>query len=98
MVTIAGYNFDGPYKIGKIKIDRAAIYVILNVIYSVIDVGQSGETGTRLLTHERKPCWDKHGGYSVAVKWMPTDKYSLEDRLKIEKDIRNKKNPPCGIK
>ena len=48
MVTISGYFFEGPYEVGKKVIGRAAVYVILNRNNEVIDVGQSGETGTRL--------------------------------------------------
>ena len=96
MVTILNYSFEGPYEIGKKVIDRAAVYVILGSDNDVIDVGQSGEIGTRLLTHERKPCWDRHGGKRFTIKWMPSDKYSREDREKLEREIRDRENPPCG--
>lgn len=96
MVTISGYSFEGPYEIGKKVIDRAAVYVILNSDDEVIDVGQSGETGTRLSSHERKRCWDRNGGKWFAVKWMPSDRYSREDRERIEKEIRENESPPCG--
>ncbi len=96
MITISGYSFDGPYEIDKKLIDRAAIYVVLDSKDNVIDVGQSGETGTRLANHERKPCWDRNGGKWFAVKWMPSDNYSKEDRERIESEIRDDKDPPCG--
>jgi len=98
MITISGYSFEGPYEVGKKIVNRAAVYVILDVEDNVIDVGQSGEAGTRLLTHERKPCWDRHGGGRFAVKWMPSDKYSREDREKLEHEIRSREDPPCGEK
>lgn len=98
MVTIAGYSFEGPYEIGKKIIDRAAVYVILDNSNNVIDVGQSGETGTRLSNHERKPCWDRNGGKWFAVKWMPSDRYSREDRENLEKEVRKEEKPPCGEK
>jgi len=98
MITISGYSFEGPYVVGKKVINRAAIYVILNSSNTVIDVGQSGQAGTRLLTHERKPCWDKHRGKWFAIKWMPSDRYSREDREKLEHGIRSQENPPCGEK
>ena len=95
-MTVSGYKFDGPYKIGERVIDRAAIYVILDRNSKVIDVGQSGELGTRLLSHDRKPCWDRNGGKWFVIKWMPSDKYSREDREKLENYIRSDKTPPCG--
>ena len=98
MIIISGHSLEGPYKIGKKVVDRAAVYVILDSDNNVIDVGQSGEAGTRLLTHERKPCWDRYGGEWFAIKWMPSDKYGREDRENLERGIRNRENPPCGEK
>jgi len=95
-MNISGYSFEGPYKVGKKVINRAAIYVILNAEENVIDVGQSGKAGTRLLTHERKPCWDRYGGKWFAIRWMPSDRYSREDREGLEHEIRDQENPPCG--
>jgi len=95
-MIISGYSFEGPYVVGKRVIDRAAIYVILDSNNAIIDVGQSGQTGTRLLTHERKHCWDRYGGKWFAIKRMPSDQYSREDREKLESEIRNQENPPCG--
>ncbi|MFH1523010.1 MAG: GIY-YIG nuclease family protein [Patescibacteria group bacterium] len=77
-------------------IDRAAVYVILDSNDSVVDVGQSGETGTRLANHERKLCWDRYDGKWFAVRWMPSSQYSIEDREEIENEIRENGDPPCG--
>ena len=95
-MLILNHSFEGPYRIGKKLIDRAAIYVILTSTNRVIDVGQSGETGTRLLKHDRKNCWSRNNGTHFVVKWMPSDTYTKEDREKLEKVIRNKYNPTCG--
>lgn len=94
-MIISGYSFEGPYVIGKKVVSQAAVYVILDVDKNVIDVGQSGETGVRLLTHERKSCWDRYGGKWFGVKWMPSDKYTIEDRKELESSIR-KPETPCG--
>jgi hypothetical protein len=98
MITILHYFFEGPYEIGKKLIDRAAVYVILDSANKVVDVGQSGQTGTRLSTHERKSCWDRNGGKWFAVRWMPSDRYSREDRENLESEIRDHFDPPCGKK
>lgn len=95
-MLIGRYYFEGPYQVGKKLIDRASVYVILDADDRVVDVGQSGETGTRLLTHERKPCWDRQGGSWFAVRWMSSDRYSREDREQVEHEIRRSENPPCG--
>ncbi len=96
MVEISGYSFEGPYEIGRQVVDKAAVYVILDKDDKTVDVGQSGETGTRLSSHERKPCWDRYGGKWFGVKWMPSDYYSEEDRKEVEGRIRENEDPPCG--
>lgn len=96
MIVISGYSFEGPYEIGDEMLDRAAVYVILDVRNNVIDVGQSGETRTRLSNHERKSCWNRHEGKWFGVRWMLSDRYSREDRERLEHEIRSRENPPCG--
>ena len=96
MITICNYSFEGPYSLEKEIIDRAAVYVILSASDNVVDVGQSGEAGTRLSTHDRKSCWDRNGGKWFAVMWTPSDEYTVEERRAIEKRIREEENPPCG--
>lgn len=98
MPEFLGNFFEGPYEVGKKLIDRAAVYVILDARDDVVDVGQSGETGTRLSNHERKSCWDRYGGKWFAVKWMPSSTFSKEDRETMETAIRNYYKPPCGKK
>jgi len=95
-MVILGHSFEGPYQIGKKLIDRAAIYMILTSNNSVVDVGQSGEAGTRLANHDRSTCWTRNGGTQFVVKWMPTSTYRKEDREQLEKSIRDRYNPTCG--
>lgn len=96
-MLILGHSFEGPYQIGKKLIDRAAVYVILTSNNSVVDVGQSGEAGTRLANHDRGACWKRNSGTQFVLKWMPTSSgYTREDRERLEKSIRDKYNPSCG--
>lgn len=100
-MQLFGYNFEGSYKIekGDEMLNRAAVYVITGYNENnIIDVGQSGETGTRLSNHERKPCWKKNGAVYFQVCWMPSDKYTKEDRRELEHKIRKKYTPSCGKK
>ena len=85
--------------------DRAAIYVIICVIskddWEVIDVGQSGELGTRIDTHERKRCWEQHcpnGNIWVCIYPMPSSSFSKQQRIELEGKIRDEYNPVCGEK
>jgi len=95
-MIVSDYSFEGPYEVGKKVVDQAAVYVILDADNNVIDVGQSGEAGTRLLTHDRKSCWDSHDGRWFAVKWMSSGEFTREDRENLEGRIRDKERPPCG--
>jgi len=83
--------------------DIAAIYVILCVDkdgnWTVLDIGQTGELGERIDTHDRKKCWAEkcpNNNIWVCVYKMPSDNYTKQDRLNLEKKIRNQYNPPCG--
>jgi hypothetical protein len=102
-VTIANYTFvcvrlsDADFN------DTAAVYVILCVAedrnWKVLDVGQSSELGSRIDNHERKACWLRNcpnNNIWVCVYSMPSDRYSRENRVALEKLIRQKYAPPCG--
>jgi len=85
--------------------DIAAIYVIICVDkdgkWKVLDVGQTGELGERIDHHDRKKCWEDNcpnKNIWFCVYKMPSDKYSKQDRLDVEKKLRAKHNPSCGKK
>ena len=99
-MQLFGYNFEGPYRIEESDevLNRAPVYVITNYSKDIIDVGQSGETGTRLDNHERRPCWKKNDGYYFYICWMPSDRYTQDDRLELERRIRREYFLSCGEK
>jgi hypothetical protein len=83
--------------------DVAAVYVILCVAqggsWSVLDVGQSGQVGSRIDDHDRKDCWMRNCATNnvwVCVYRMPSSKYTRQDREKFEAALRNQYRPPCG--
>lgn len=83
--------------------DVAAIYVILCVDkegqWKVLDVGQTGQLGERIDDHDRRACWKRNclsDNIWVCVYPMPSTKFSKEDRLALEKKLRQKYSPPCG--
>ena len=106
-MEISGYNFEGPYAIDATEIpsNRAAVYVIIcktsESKYYVKDVGESGEVGIRIGSHDRRPCWESNcnGTLSVYLLFMASSSgYSSEDRRKVENKIIDKYKPPCGDK
>ena len=91
---------DGPYPItqaDKLK-NAPGVYVILCQDSSssrVIDVGQSDDVRKRVTNHDRKDCWRKHCRQE-SLKVAATHISDEQQRLSLEKEIRQHRNPPCG--
>lgn len=94
------------YPLGTQFNEIAAIYVIANVDKNyqgkVLDVGQTGQLGTRMNSHDREECWKRNCSPKNEI-WicyfpMPTKVYSIEDRLELERRIRHLYKPTCGEK
>jgi hypothetical protein len=83
--------------------DVAAIYIIICVnpdgSWTIIDIGQSGELGTRIDLHDRRECWKRKcstGNIWVCVYPMPANKYSKQERLNLERNLRSQHTNLCG--
>lgn len=105
MADVTIYNL--PFKCVRLSeadfSDFAAIYVILCVgeggKWKVIDVGQSGEVGTRINSHDREECWKKNcpnGNIWVCIYKTPSSQYTKEQRVALEGQIRDSYKPNCG--
>lgn len=102
-LTISGYPFTCVPLADINFADVAAIYVILCVAedgsWTVLDVGQSGEVGDRLDTHDRKRCWEQccpNRNIWVCVHPTPSTKYTRQQRMQLESDLRRQLAPKCG--
>jgi len=102
-VTIEGYPFICVPLAEADFADVAAIYVILCVAqdgnWTVLDVGQSGQVGSRIDDHDRKDCWDRNcpsKNIWVCVYRMPNTQYTRQQREQLEAALRLKLNPKCG--
>ena len=104
-MRITNIDFEGPFSIDTTTIpaNRAAVYVIIcrskDGKSHVTDVGESGEIGLRLASHERRPCWKRNcnGIPSVYLHYMPSSSGSdAASRRQLEQQIRQQYNPPCG--
>jgi hypothetical protein len=81
--------------------DATAIYVIISVAADgkterYLDVGQSEEVSIRVSDYTRGKCWFENGPNKniwVCVHRMPSDQFSQEDRLKLERYLIEKKKP-----
>lgn len=95
-IQIGGYNFDGPYPTSQSLQSRSGVYAILGANgtgnYSVVDIGESGNVSQRVSCHDRAPDWCRQGK-SLWYAGLCCDE---TNRMRIEKELRIKYNPPCG--
>lgn len=90
-IQILNYQFDGAFPDTTHLRNSSGVYIVLDNSGKVIDVGESATVKTRLENHDRKECWQQYGNVKFAVY------YTNENaRMRIEKEIRNVSNPPCG--
>jgi hypothetical protein len=93
---------DGPYPIdqaNKLK-NRPGVYVIwcrsssTSSRGTLIDVGQSDNVRDRVMSHDRRECWNKNckGSLEVAATYIKDE----QERLDREKEIRQHCKLPCG--
>jgi hypothetical protein len=102
-IPIGGYPFLGtPLDEADFR-GGAAIYAIICITeggkWTVIDIGQSEEMGSRMDLPDRKDCW-KHKCSSMNI-WvceyrMSATVYTKEDRLRVERNLRRELKPTCG--
>lgn len=68
------------------------------VIYTsqkYLDVGETNELGRRILSHERRACWEQNASGKTIYLSFLRESNSLR-RLNIEADLRERLNPSCG--
>lgn len=94
-MQIEGYKFSGPYfHTRKFSRDFGCVYVLINKMNQVVDVGQSGSINSRIINHERKMCWIFNGcGDTGLYIYISSDE---NFRLLLERLIRTKYRPLCG--
>ena len=100
-VTIEGYNFDGPFFNVQSLENRTGIYVILDDRPSgltILDVGESTEIRNRIENHDRSFCWRRCATHRICVAVLYTTGWTTEHRLNLERRIRSKYRPTCGIR
>ena len=83
--------------------NNAGIYMIVakkNSDYTILDIGQSGESGPRLYNHDRKDCWDQKKQSRATLQYrfapMSSKEYNETDRRAVECCLRANIKPPCG--
>lgn len=94
-IQIEGFQFSGPYYHTKqFSQNFGCVYVILNNLNQVVDVGETNAVNTRLINHERKMCWYRNGVSETGLYIYISNDQNF--RLLLERLIRNKYHPLCG--
>lgn len=99
-VNIGRYSFEGPYRSTSSLEDRSGVYAILcnrREDYSLLDVGETHEVGSRVDRHDRADCWRRYcekGTIVYAVYYTPN--LHQTGRKKIEQEIREQYLVDCG--
>jgi len=97
-IKIGNYNFDGPYAdTSKLK-NQSGVYVILGRSgsahnWNVVDVGESATVRDRVQNHDRAPCWKRQGNSELQVA---ANYCNEQQRMRLEQDLRERFDPPCG--
>lgn len=96
-MQIEGFTFLGPYyHTRRFQQDFACVYVLINNLNQVVDVGETSSINERIINHERKMCWYQQGcGDTGLYIYISNDQ---NFRLLLERLIRTKYNPACGMR
>jgi hypothetical protein len=96
-MQILNYYFEDPKPLDGTNWNNVgAVYVILDNLLRVIDVGQASGLNDRLVSHDRRGCWERNcGNQGIFVAALAVS--SEAGRLEIENAIRSSYNPICGI-
>ena len=102
MITISGYNFEGPYTSTDSLRDSSGVYAILtrphaNESWSVIDIGESAQVKSRIENHDRKACWNRNNRGMVAAAVLYTPSWTAAQRCSVEASLRDQYAPACGV-
>jgi len=98
-INIGKYTFNGPFSDSSKLSPNSGVYAIhckRNDKYYLIDVGESHDVKDRVEKHDRKACWTKECKDTLTYSEFLTPNKQQSGRKKIEKEIRDQYNPPCG--
>ena len=97
-INIGNYNFEGPYTSTTSLKNQSGVYVILgrnsqNQNWNVLDVGESARVKDRVDNHDRSDCWKRQGYSTLAAAAYYCNE---QQRMRVEQELRNQFNLPCG--
>jgi hypothetical protein len=104
-----GAEMDGPLGVvDDVRPHHGGIYIIVGEPLSafgteihIVDVGQSGQIGTRLADHPRSPCWQEFARKNpcrLRAIILYTPGWDKMKRENLEGALRLALGPVCGIR
>lgn len=94
------YSFEVYSLNANFKNNISAVYVVTyrykddknNFKHKIIYIGQTENLKERHSSHHKADCFSRLNANCLCVKEVNSE----EERLKIERDLINEKNPPCN--
>lgn len=100
LINFCGYDFQGPFTNMDRLADAPGVYVVCDwrsdATWHVLDVGESEHVKTRVESHERSSCWQRHQQRTLGFAVLYTSGWSASQRRALESRIRADYTPPCG--
>jgi len=101
-INICGYDAQGPFRVEDTQrlLSSPGVYVVFGDRddpegkHSIVDVGMSGDISDRISGHNREDCWNSQGHAQLWVAALYPG--TVEESRRIEKEIREELDPPCG--
>jgi hypothetical protein len=101
IVWVHGYPFSVPVPLALAP-DRfrswSGVYIVAREQIGenfALDVGESQDIGDRVISHDRRWCWNIHRFSQPIVVYAHVENDPFR-RLQIEADLRARLDPPCG--
>lgn len=98
-ITVADYEFAGPFADPSSLEDRSGLYAIIcrkAGSSHLTDVGESSSVRDRVENHDRRDCWETNCVDQIVYAALYTPNLQQQGRKGIEREIRDKYAPPCG--
>lgn len=97
-MNIGDYEFSVNYSTSSIR-DAGGVYAVLDLQNGrtvLLDVGESGQLCSRLESHPRSDCWQRHLKGTLGYATLYTLGMNADGRRAIEAKLRKLYNPDCG--
>ena len=93
------FTFEGAFESPNSLPEVAGVYVVWcrygEDEQDVLDVGQAENVRQRLIVHDRKDCWKRHGRGAIYYSAHLMPESNEAERRKVVAFIRDQAVPPC---